>query len=99
MLLETAKLIVASAEDMGYEIELRESYSGRGMYGKTTVGIVCDSLGDFVGAVAQAAANLADAETRAMHNDVESNGMSTDDFISDVSAISTDSMGRSMIIY
>lgn len=94
MLLETAKLIVVAAEDIGYEIQLRESYSGRGMYGKTTSGIVCDNLGDFVGAVAQAAANLADAETH-----VESEGMSTDDFISDVSAISTDSMGRSIIIY
>lgn len=25
-----------------YNIEVREEYSGRGMYGKTTAGVVCD---------------------------------------------------------
>jgi len=38
MTLEDAKKIVANSEDG--ELEVRENYSGRGMYGKTTVGVV-----------------------------------------------------------
>ena len=29
-------------ESRNYAIEIREDYSGRGMYGKSTAGIVCD---------------------------------------------------------
>lgn len=34
------------------EIEVNPSYSGRGMFGKTTAAIVCDSRNDFYQAIA-----------------------------------------------
>ena len=43
MYLEFAKAIVEVLEDEGVEVELREGYSGRGMYGRMTTGIVIDN--------------------------------------------------------
>jgi len=40
--LELAEVLVQVLEDEGIEAELRESYSGRGMYGKETAGVVLD---------------------------------------------------------
>lgn len=40
MKLETAKRIVDIAEENGIELKLYENYSGRGMFGRTTTGIV-----------------------------------------------------------
>ena len=36
-------------EGQGYDADLREDYSGRGMYGKETAGIVTDASGPMVG--------------------------------------------------
>ena len=52
---ETAELIVENS--YGEYLELRENYSGRGMYGETTTGIVGE-MGDFLDAVANAYMNL-----------------------------------------
>lgn len=38
-------------EDLGYEADVREHYSGQGMYGDTTVGIVTDAFSTLVGAM------------------------------------------------
>lgn len=46
---ELAEAIVEAIENNGGEAELREDYSGRGMYGKTTTGVVFD--GDLVSAI------------------------------------------------
>lgn len=43
--IEDAKQIVEFLEEEGDEVTLREKYSGRGMYGKTTAGIVIDTIG------------------------------------------------------
>lgn len=40
--LELAEILVQALEDEGIEASLRESYSGRGMYGKDTVGVVLE---------------------------------------------------------
>lgn len=55
MKLDVAEQIVQSAESMGIEAELRDDYSGRGMYGETTVAVVISSWTKFAAAVAQAA--------------------------------------------
>ena len=50
--LELAETLVQVLEDEGIEASLRESYSGRGMYGKETVGVVLDGdVGDILRAV------------------------------------------------
>ena len=51
-----AETLVQALEDEGIDAELREDYSGRGMYGKTTAGVVFD--GD-IGGVLQAVINNA----------------------------------------
>lgn len=43
--IEDAKQIVKFLEEDDAEVSLREGYSGRGMYGKTTAGIVVDTIG------------------------------------------------------
>lgn len=53
---ELAEALVQALEDEGIDAELREDYSGRGMYGKTTAGVVFD--GD-IGGVLQAVINNA----------------------------------------
>lgn len=40
MKLEDAEKIVKTAEENDMELELRPDYSGRGMFGKTTAGVV-----------------------------------------------------------
>ncbi len=57
MQLKHAKDIMATANNMGIELTLHEGYSGRGMYGKETVGIV-GSLGEIVQCIAATASNL-----------------------------------------
>lgn len=38
-----------------YDLELYEGYSGRGMYGETTTGVVCDNLTQILKAVIESA--------------------------------------------
>jgi hypothetical protein len=39
---ELAEKLIEMLEDDGCEVTLRENYSGRGMYRKSTTGVVCD---------------------------------------------------------
>ena len=90
MKLEFAKLIVKAGSDMGYDDEcmsVREAYSGRGMYGRETAGVVFDSLGKLLAAVAHA--------TECMITDEDDAG----DLISDLEKCRTDNMGRDTILY
>lgn len=43
MKLEDAERIVELALDHGHDMELREDYSGRGMYGKETTAVIGDA--------------------------------------------------------
>lgn len=54
MKLEHAQRIVRAANDIGLDVTLREDYSGRGMYGKTTTGVV-GSQSDIIASIATAA--------------------------------------------
>lgn len=64
-------------------LELRENYSGRGMYGNTTTAIVFDSHNEFLAACVEAALNSDDF----------------DEFLDEISRFSYDSMGLSKIVY
>jgi hypothetical protein len=93
MQLETAKIIAEVAEDAGNEnVSLREDYSGRGMYGQTTAGLVVGSLGDLLPLVAAAAAQLERQQG-------EEGVMDIDTFIGSLERIRTDNMGRDLIVY
>ena len=87
MKLEHAELL---ADELGMliEVELREDYSGRGMYGENTSGIVVDSMNEFL-------KGLGDYLETAHEDDFET--------IKEIGAairrLKTDSMGYQIIIY
>lgn len=83
MKLSTAEKIEQAAQDLGLELDLREDYSGRGMFGKKTAGVV-GGLGDIIKSIAHAATRLKEEEA--------------DDFVDDMD-IAIDNMGRDIIIY
>ncbi len=68
-----------------YGGDIYENYSGRGMYGKTTSGIVFDTLQDFISVLGDVMINE-ESEERLIVGEA-------------ISQISTDSMGRGIIIY
>jgi hypothetical protein len=91
MKLETAKAIIEQAEINSFEMELREYYSGRCMYGKDTSGIVFGSMGDLLRSVAEAAVEL-------YRQDQEDDGKRYEEFVADLPE-RTDSMGLDTIVY
>jgi len=46
-----AEFFKNAAEEVGLDIEVRDEYSGRGMYGKTTYAIITDSITDLIPAL------------------------------------------------
>ena len=85
---ETAELIKAAADEGGREVEVRDGYSGRGMYGKATCSVV-GSRTDIQVSVLWAAYNLG-VETASDPNDCP-------DFaeaMEDLEGLRWDQMGR-----
>jgi hypothetical protein len=83
MKVEIAREIVEAAESEGWESSLREDYSGRGMYGRTTAGVIMPDLLKFAAAVGMAV-HLSDNPER---------------IILAVADASQDSMGLDVIVY
>ena len=80
----SAHLIKDNAEaDLRIDME----YSGRGMNGRTTYGVVFGSLAEFAHAVANAAAEL------------EPGSMEVIDFCEDMRNTRFDDMGKGIIVY
>jgi hypothetical protein len=79
---EVAELLT---EDMG---EIREEYSGRGMYGKTTHAVVYDSRGDYERALIYAAYEVGNRG----NDDVEG-------ILGELSNLGSDSMGMGIVVY
>jgi len=85
---ETALAILEAADEIGLEMKKYDGYSGRGMYGSDTTGIVFESENDLLAAVSIAALRLSETE-----RDVEG-------FVDDVRKFRRDNMGKvSMIVY
>ena len=87
MNLETAKILTAYNE----EIEVHEDYSGRGMYGKKTGAICCDSMSDIFKALHEWSA----------YNDFEDpeQAQAFTDALYELSNLRSDSMGLGMVYY
>ncbi len=88
MRLKTAEALV----NIGTDLELREEYSGRGMYGKKTNGVV-GKLSDLLISVANAAFDLG------VDCDGENGMTDFDEFMKDVENIKSDNMGRDNMIF
>jgi hypothetical protein len=101
MKIEIAEIIVNAAEEIGLDMSLRENYSGRGMFGKTTTGIIYNSEGDLLQAVGCAAANLKQAELEAPNyrDDSDTKTLTVEEFLNAIRRTSRDNMGHSGIIY
>lgn len=93
MLEAAAKAIEAAANVIGDMRVTATLYSGRGMCGKQTWGVTTDSSYEMLGAVAYAAAELARDE---IDKEVD---LTVDDFVEEVTSLTTDSMGRGTIWY
>lgn len=88
MEIELAETIAEALDNAGIEAKVREEYSGRGMYGNSTAGVVFDgSLGDVLRAVINYAHEFC----------IEDEGWPEPKF--DCNRIRTDSMGLGTIIY
>jgi hypothetical protein len=83
-----AKMIVDNAMNCDVELELREDYSGRGMYGNSCAGIVGDPS-DIMLCVAMTAFDMGE--------DPEDEDF--EDFCDDIRTLRSDNMGRDMIYY
>lgn len=93
---ETADLVCAALDESGVEYTRRDDYSGRGMYGKTTVGIVVGGMGTFVGAAVRAAFAMGQADST-RYGDAEP-PIDPEDFAREIARVRTDNMGRSDVI-
>lgn len=85
---EHAKEIAEAATDIGLNVTHRDGYSGRGMYGEETDGVV-GSIGDIIQAIASAAYQYGQAKS-------ESEG---EEFLVAMGNLKFDSMGRGQIVY
>ncbi len=94
MELRIAEKVVEFLQDNGYEAEVREDYSGRGMFGKTTVGIETNAPGTLIGWLV--AKSIIDEN----YGDAEAGVDALDDFnFRRDLPMRWDSMGLAMIYY
>ncbi len=96
--------LLLAAEENGAEASKRTNYSGRGMYGKTTVGLVIADR-DFLPAALIAVVRLkedqdAREEEAALDNQTYGTAdvLTVEDFIEDLSRVQSDNMGRDDMI-
>lgn len=85
----TADLLCDALDFLGVEHDRRDDYSGRGMYGKTTVGLVVKDVMALAGGIARAAYVLG--------SDEECDAAA--DFWHEVGRFKTDDMGLDTIVY
>lgn len=88
--------IAAMLEQANPELRMRTDYSGRGMYGKTTAGVACDSWNDVlcaVGNILQEVVNDIHQECFEEHEEMEQLATALQE------GFHSDQMGRGIIIY
>ena len=91
----TAELLMDVARERNWEVDLQETYSGRGMFGATTFGIVCNSQA-VLPLVALAAKRI--TVTRFIEDDKKWKEVEMN-FHGDMENMRRDNMGMSVIIY
>lgn len=86
---ELAERLVQVMSDCGEEAELYERYSGRGMFGETTTGVVVESIATLLARVIECAHEFVD------HDDEIHDSLYAGDHMN----FKLDTLGRDMIIY
>lgn len=94
MELNLAKRIIDACDNAGVEARIREEYSGRNMFGKTTTGVIVQGLTDVESLTDTMAAIISFA-----HEFIEyvEDGLVDPEF--QPTGFNTDSIGRDVIIY
>lgn len=85
---EIADLICGALDDAGLEYTRHDEYSGRGMYGETTVGVVVADLTILMAGVFAVGCDLGDGFPA-----------TTDEMRNALTRLRTDNMGRDIIVY
>ena len=94
------EVAVAIVEASDGECQLREDYSGRGMFGKTTFAVEFENMGEFMCSMVIAGKYIASDE-ESYNNMADSDEELTEpeitheDFCEEIRTLSFDSMGRS----
>lgn len=96
-----AKMLFEAASDADLEVEIREDYSGRGMYGKTTFAVVVDDVMDLLAATIKYAAEVGYDVGYAVAIEEATKGSLGDDKFEapDFRNLRTDSMGMRVVVY
>lgn len=89
MQIETAQRLVDAADDLGFEIRIREEYSGRGMFGGSTTAVVAESSWQVIQAAAHAVA----------FRNPESEADLIEEFVEDLRELRRDSLGHDEVWY
>lgn len=92
MKLTTAQALVEASMGSDHELDLYENYSGRGMYGESTAGVVCDDFAAFATALAAMLQTIADDEPGLCDRFIEP-------IVDEMRKLRHDSMGRQTIFY
>jgi len=88
MQIEFARKLEQAAQGTDNELTVREDYSGRSMFGKTTAAVVLDGgLTDLIPTIALVAFEAGE------------NGEDFWDMHEDIASLRTDSMGRGTVVY
>lgn len=99
MRLAAAQLVAEAAKDLGVEVTVYEDYSGRGMCGDKTTGLVYDSEGDFLQSIILASMNLKEIEDTLSEGEQTPTGITSEDFLCEFHAVRKDNMGLGVIAY
>ena len=84
-----AEGIEEGAQDFGKEVEVREDYSGRGMYGETTTALIASDISDVIVGMIQYAVYMKEEE----------NDDAIDLLCETVEYLRTDQMGLGIVVY
>lgn len=96
MKLEIAKAIVEAGEACGFEMSVYEDYSGRGMYGEKTTGVMYQDTNDLI----VATATVVQDKAQDIAQDDEGEDGDPEAFLLEVRRFRYDNMGRTeMIVY
>lgn len=89
MKLHAAELVKNAAYDNGYDISIYKEYSGRGMFGKTTTGLVCPDINVLIKVIAFASKMFTP----------DDNYLFFEDFLNDLLPVKMDNLGNDFIFY
>lgn len=99
----TAEKLREAADSCGIDCKVDEKYSGRGMFGNSTTGIIFDSHSDLMVCAIQVAYEIGQTE-QLPQIVVEGESEYTEpydieEFLDDIQNLRQDNMGRSLIFY